>query len=286
MQPGRYTGAMILSSGPSAGSLWLAAHPALLWPSVVSLLAYIAAAVWPEAGASRWRAAFVLAWMAHAVAIVVDVGGVGAQGAGARFGFAPAVSATLWLVVGVYGVESRLVPMTAARRALALCAASGVALALLFPGEFRPHVGAAWAPLHWVLGLASYGLFGVAVLHAALQGEGEKRMRLKSSGASGATGLPLLRIERLTFRFVGAGFVVLSAAIVLGWWFMPQWRWDHKTVFSLLGWTVFAALLAGRRAFGWRGRRASRWLYAGAALLLLAYVGSRFVLEVVLQRVG
>ena len=55
-------------------------------------------------------------------------------------------------------------------------------------------------------------------------------------------------------------------------------------MFSILGWIVFAALLAGRRAFGWRGPKAARWLYAGAILLLLAYVGSRFVLEVVLQR--
>jgi ABC-type uncharacterized transport system permease subunit len=55
-------------------------------------------------------------------------------------------------------------------------------------------------------------------------------------------------------------------------------------VFSLLGWAVFAALLAGRHWRGWRGQRATRWLYAGAVLLLLAYVGSRFVFEVVLGR--
>jgi len=55
-------------------------------------------------------------------------------------------------------------------------------------------------------------------------------------------------------------------------------------VFSLLGWLVLAGLLAGRQAFGWRGRLAKRGLYAGAALLLLAYVGSRFVLEVLLHR--
>jgi ABC-type uncharacterized transport system permease subunit len=66
--------------------------------------------------------------------------------------------------------------------------------------------------------------------------------------------------------------------------FAPHWRWDHKSVFSLLGWATFAMLLGGRQAFGWRGRRATRWLYTGAALLLLAYVGSRFVLEVVLGR--
>jgi ABC-type uncharacterized transport system permease subunit len=63
-----------------------------------------------------------------------------------------------------------------------------------------------------------------------------------------------------------------------------RWRWDHKSVFSLLGWAVFTALLLGRHLRGWRGRRATRWLYAGATLLLLAYVGSRFVFEVLLGR--
>jgi ABC-type uncharacterized transport system permease subunit len=61
-------------------------------------------------------------------------------------------------------------------------------------------------------------------------------------------------------------------------------RWDHKAIFSLLSWITFAALLLGRSRFGWRGRNAVRMLYAGAGLLLLAYVGSRFVMEVVLGR--
>jgi ABC-type uncharacterized transport system permease subunit len=106
----------------------------------------------------------------------------------------------------------------------------------------------------------------------------------RSPAAAPAGGIPLLRLERLTFRFVAAGFAVLSAAIVLGTWFASPWRWDHKSVFSILGWVVFAALLAGRRAFGWRGPQATRWLYVGTALLLLAYVGSRFVFEVLLHR--
>ena len=96
--------------------------------------------------------------------------------------------------------------------------------------------------------------------------------------------MPLLRLERLTFRFVAAGFVTLTAAVALGWWFASPWRWDHKAIFSVLGWLVFAGLLAGRRAFGWRGPRATRWVYVGALMLLLAYVGSRFVIEVLLQR--
>jgi hypothetical protein len=62
------------------------------------------------------------------------------------------------------------------------------------------------------------------------------------------------------------------------------WRWDHKTVFSVLSWFVFATLLLGRARFGLRGRRAVNVIYIGSVLLLLAYVGSRFVLEVVLGR--
>jgi ABC-type uncharacterized transport system permease subunit len=63
-----------------------------------------------------------------------------------------------------------------------------------------------------------------------------------------------------------------------------QWRWDHKTVLSFVAWALFALLLAGRHWRGWRGQQATRWLYAGVLVLLLAYVGSRFVMEVLLQR--
>jgi ABC-type uncharacterized transport system permease subunit len=104
------------------------------------------------------------------------------------------------------------------------------------------------------------------------------------AAATPAGGLPLLRLEALTFSFVSAGFVTLSLAVLLGAWFASPWRWDHKSVFSVLGWLVFASLLLGRQIFGWRGRRATRWLYSGAGLLLLAYAGSRFVFEVLLHR--
>jgi ABC-type uncharacterized transport system permease subunit len=59
---------------------------------------------------------------------------------------------------------------------------------------------------------------------------------------------------------------------------------NHKTVFAFLSWIIFAYLLAGRHLRGWRGRKALRWTLAGFVALLLAYVGSRFVLEVILGR--
>ncbi|MBP6776158.1 MAG: cytochrome c biogenesis protein CcsA [Piscinibacter sp.] len=270
---------MILSFG--------SADPVLAVPSAIALVGYGAAATLAERRTAALRLALAVGWLAHGLAIVADVAGIGSAQPGARFGFAPALSATLWLVLAVHAVESRFVPLASVRRALAVLGLAVVALAWWYPGESRPMAGSPWEPLHWVLGIASYGLFGAAVLHAALLSNAERRLRMKGPGglaAPAAGGLPLLRLERLTFRFVAAGFAALSATLVLGWWFAEPWRWDHKTVFSLLGWFVFAGLLAGRHAFGWRGRRAAGWLYAGALLLMLAYVGSRFVLEVVLQR--
>jgi ABC-type uncharacterized transport system permease subunit len=101
--------------------------------------------------------------------------------------------------------------------------------------------------------------------------------------------LPLLTLERLTYRFVGAGFVLLSATLAVGMLFGEvvyghAWRWDHKTFFSVLSWLTFAVLLVGRIGFGWRGKRAANMLYTGSVFLLLAYVGSRFVMEIVLGR--
>ncbi|WP_272648637.1 cytochrome C assembly family protein [Paucibacter sp. XJ19-41] len=255
--------------------------------SLAALLAYAVAAGMREsagAGAGRLRAVLLLAWLFHLVALVLDIAGFGLARPGARFGFAPALSMTMWLVLAVYLVESRFVPLPGARRVLAALAALTVLLAWCFPGESRPLAASPWAPLHWVLGLASYGLFGVAVLHAVMLNRAERQMRLKSAQGPATLGMPLLRLERLTFQFVGSGVVVLSLALLLGWWFTPQWHWDHKNLLSMLGWLVLTGLLTGRRVFGWRGRRATRWHYFGAALPLLAYAGTRFVLEVLLQR--
>jgi ABC-type uncharacterized transport system permease subunit len=251
-----------------------------LVPSVLAALAY-AWAAGRSSGAWAERA-LPAAWVMHGTALLSHLLGIGLAGEGARFGFAPALSATAWMVLAVHAVESRFLPMPAVRRTLALLCGALVMLAVLFPGEGAVHAGSPWAPLHWLLGLASYGLFGAAVLHAVWLDRAERTMRARASPQPGA--LPLLMLEKLTFRFVAAGFVVLSVAVLLGVWFTAAWRWDHKTVFSVLGWLVFAGLLGGRQAFGWRGRRAIRWLYIGTGLLLLAYVGSRFVFEVLLHR--
>jgi len=213
----------------------------------------------------------------------------GLWGVEPRFGFAPALSVTAWLVLATYVVESQFFPQLKVRWALASLGALAVLAAWYFPGKPLHAQASGWLPLHWALGIASYGMFGAAVLHAALMSHAERQIRLAHEGASG---LPLMTLERLTFRFVNVGFVLLSATLLAGFFFGEtlfgstgaSWKWDHKTVFSLSAWFTFALLLLGRARLGWRGKRAARMLYMGSGLLLLAYVGSRFVLEVVLER--
>jgi ABC-type transport system involved in cytochrome c biogenesis permease subunit len=198
-----------------------------------------------------------------------------------RFGFAPALSVTAWLVLTVYAVERQLFPQLQARWALAGLGAAAVLLALVFPGT----------PLHvsrFALAAAALGA-GHRVLRPV---RGRRGARLADAArertirqAAEPSGLPLLTLERLTFRFAAPA----SCCCRPRCWPAPSspkyctaaaWRWDHKTVFSVLSWAAFALLLLGRARFGWRGRtRHARALHR-LLLLLLAYVGSRFVLEV------
>jgi ABC-type uncharacterized transport system permease subunit len=245
-------------------------------------VAYAASAT----GASRssqtlTRTAVWLAWFLHGILL-----GWGLWGNEPRFGFAPALSVTAWLVGLVYAIEGHFFPQLKTPWLLSGAGAAAVLLALLFPGTPLNTSASTWLPLHWVLGIASYGLFTVAVVHAWLMTRAEARIRV---AADAHTGMPLLTMERLTFRFVSVGFALLTATLLAGFFFGNYLyganhaiKWDHKTAFSVLSWLTFSVLVVGRVRFGWRGKRAVRVLYAGSGLLLLAYVGSRFVMEVIL----
>jgi ABC-type uncharacterized transport system permease subunit len=271
---------MILSSAPPA----LAQGGDLLLAGVAVLL-YVLAAVPAPALRRLSAAALIGGWVLHLLLLVIDIGGLGQDLPGARLGFGPVLSTTVWLLIAVHTLESRFLPLPSVRLALGVAGALAVLTALLFPGEVRP-IASRLAPLHFALGVGSYGLFAVAVLHALMLDAAERRLRAGGPArrTGSALGMPLLQLERVTFRFVEAGFGVLTLTLILGAVTAGHWRWDHKSVFSLLGWAVFAALLLGRHLRGWRGRLATRWLYVGATLLLLAYVGSRFVFEVLLGR--
>ncbi len=252
--------------------------------AIAAALAYLLSAVGSaRLGAPVAKTALWLAWLLHALLL-----SIGLFGPVPRFGFAPALSMTAWLIAAVYAIESHLYPLMQTRWALSALSALAVLLAALVPGTTLHANASPWLPLHWALGIASYGLFGAAVVHAWYMTRAEGRFRLAADPHSG---LPLLTIERLTFRFVGAGFLLLSATLLVGLLFGSRLygsaaplKLDHKTAFSVLSWLTFAVLLIGRARFGWRGKRAVRVLYIGSVLLLLAYVGSRFVMEIILGR--
>lgn len=234
--------------------------------------------------AAATRGMLLAAWLLHGLTLAE-----GLLGEPPRFGFAPAISMTVWLVLTVYAIERRRFPQLQAHGSLAGLGTAAVLLALVFPGSSYHMVASPWLPLHWALGIASYGLFAAAVVHGWLMRRAERSIRLATQNDAG---VPLLTLERLTFRFVEAGFVLLTATLLAGWFFAEQlygpglaWKWNHKTVFSVLAWLVFAGLLLGRARLGWRGAKAVRVLYLGSGLLLLGYAGSRFVLEVILKRV-
>ncbi|XUW88046.1 cytochrome c biogenesis protein CcsA [Burkholderia sp. M6-3] len=221
------------------------------------------------------------------------------------FGFAFALSAMFWLGAGIYWIESFFFPLDGLRLLVLPLACVASLLPLAFNGvRVLPYSAAPMFKLHFLIANIAYGLFAIAALHAILMLLVERRLHAMRGGiaqrnvaAAGNGWLsswldtlpPLLTLEKLLFRLIGAGFVLLTLTLVSGILFSEQLvdralRLDHKTVFAILSWVMFGALLTARKVSGWRGRAALRWVLASFVALLLAYVGSRFVFEVLLHR--
>ncbi|MFO1381979.1 MAG: cytochrome c biogenesis protein CcsA [Chitinivorax sp.] len=201
-----------------------------------------------------------------------------------------ALSLTLWLSVAIFwsgsfyyrldGIQPLLLP------AAALATLAGALTPTLhgFQGAelpaFRAHIMAA---------ILSYSLLTIAALIAVLMSVADKRLHQHTHNSLAANLPPLLGLESLLFKVLGAGFVLLTLTLASGILFSEEifhkpFQLNHKNLFTLIAWLVFALLLTGRQMLGWRGRTAVRWTLSGFSLLLLAYIGSKFVLEVLLHR--
>jgi ABC-type uncharacterized transport system permease subunit len=143
--------------------------------------------------------------------------------------------------------------------------------------------------IHLVISLLAYSLFTIASLHVLLMAVMERRLH-RGNLPQVLQGLPpLLTMEQILFRIIAAGFLLLTLTLGSGILFSEELfgkplQWTHKTIFGLLSWLIFGALLTGRLLYGWRGRVAMRWTLAGFLSLVLAYIGSKFVIEVLLHR--
>jgi ABC-type uncharacterized transport system permease subunit len=211
-----------------------------------------------------------------------------------RFGFALALGTMVWLAALIYWAESFFTQVDGMLALVLPLAAIGTLLPLFFPSaHLLKNFESPTLRAHFLVAMLAYSLFTIAALHATVMAVLERRLRrgeLNGEVGGAFAGLPpLLTMERMLFRIVWIGFALLTVTLASGILFSETLfgkplAFNYKTVFAFLSWGIFAALLAGRQVYGWRGRSALRWTLAGFLALLLAYVGTRFVLEVILGR--
>lgn len=210
--------------------------------------------------------------------------------AGLYLGVGNALSLILWLTVLIYGVGSLFYRLDGLHALVMPAAAIAVTLPAAFPSTQALANTERWAfTAHLLISMLAYSLFTIASLHVMLMAIIERRLHAGTVAPSLRSMPPLLTMETLLFRIIAAGFILLTLTIASGVLFSEEVfgkpaRFSHKTVFGVLSWLIFGALLAGRVFYGWRGRTAVRWTLAGFFALVLAYIGSKFVLEVILGR--
>jgi len=241
----------------------------------------------PVTVASRENYAILIPLILHGYILYQSI----FAGGGLSFGIGNAVSSIVWLTALIYWLSSFFFYRLEVMQVLvAPVAAVAVLLPLIFPS---PH------PLtntelpafkaHILVAMLAYSLLTIAALHALLMMVVERRLHHPTMPSVLTNLPPLLTMEKLLFRIIWAGFILLTLTLISGIVFSEEVfgqpvKFTHKTLFGFISWGVFAALLVGRQLYGWRGRIAIRWTLIGFVILLLAYIGSKFVLEVILQR--
>ena len=210
---------------------------------------------------------------------------------GLNLGVANAVSMLVWLTALIYWLAGLAYPGLAGMQGLmAPIAFAAVVLQLTVPSR---HVVTYTAEplftMHFAIAMLAYALVIVATVHAVVMLAEEKWLHRGVMPPFLKALPPLLEMEALLFRILLAAFILLTLTVVSGVFFSELLfgkpvTFSHKNVFAILSWLIFGGLLAGHYLRGWRGKKAVYWTLTGFTMLLLAYVGSKFVLEIVLKR--
>lgn len=209
---------------------------------------------------------------------------------GFNLGFYESISAILWLTVLIYWVTDRDHQLHSLQAFVLPPAALFALLPAFFSSyHFMPDADNSLFVAHVWIAMIAYSLFTFAALHAVLMAIAERSLHHKSSLISLPSFPPLMMMESLLFKIIGLGFALLTVTLISGMWFSEEifhkaLSFNHKTIFSIASWFIYAGLLFGRYQYGWRGQKAIRWTLTGFVLLLLAYIGSKFVLEIILGR--
>jgi ABC-type uncharacterized transport system permease subunit len=264
---------------------------------LLAIALYLAGAVWlwrdlADSGGNGARGRRVLygpglaAVALHAAVLATGLWRDGAL----NLGLTPALSLVAWAVTALFLLAALARPVGLLGIFIFPIAAAALAAAWLWPLEhLLPVRGSVLRPAHIVISLLAYSLLSIALLQGLILAWQERWLRGRPERGLLDALPPLETMEALMFQTLTAGFVLLTLTLVTGVFFAEQvfgqpLKLTHHILLSIVSWVVFAVLLAGHWRFGWRGRPALRWALAGFVLLLLAYFGSKFVLEVVLGR--
>lgn len=253
--------------------------------SALGTTAYLFAAWQAARGQDRAVTLIVLstALLLHGGSLVLSV-----QAAQGRLGLSQALSLLTWQSALLLALLTQVAALRPLRTAIYPLAAAGMLLAALWPtptGGPAPHD---WRiALHAALSIFAAGLLTLAAAQALALDLLDRLLHKPEQLARVLRMPPMQASEDWLFQLIGAGFFVLSLALLSGIIFLDDLfaqHLVHKTVLSITAWLIFAALLLGRRRWGWRGKRAVRIALSGYGVLLLAYFGSKLVLELILNR--
>ncbi|MDO8310747.1 MAG: cytochrome c biogenesis protein CcsA [Sideroxyarcus sp.] len=207
-----------------------------------------------------------------------------------NLGLVSALSLILWLTVLVYWLARSFYPLSSLQTLVLPLAAVSTALPAIYPdAHILTQPASGLFDTHVLMAMLAYSLFTIAALHAGLISLVDKRLHHAKLPKVLRNLPPLLTLETLLFRVIGAGFVLLTITVVSGMLFSRQifghpLQFNHMVLFGMISWVVFGGLLLGHHFYGWRGHTAVRWTLSGFGFLVLAYLGTRFVLEVILHR--
>ena len=96
--------------------------------------------------------------------------------------------------------------------------------------------------------------------------------------------LPALELlDNTGYACIVVGFSLLTIGLITGFVYAKSiwgsfWSWDPKEVWSGIAWLIYAALLHGRLALGWRGRKAAIMSIIGFGILLFTFLGVNLLL--------
>ncbi len=202
---------------------------------------------------------------------------------------------TLTSAISLIGLQLAIIASLAALKPslrgvssiLLLIAATAGSLTYVYVPDVVP-TDLAWkVQMHIALSMFAYGLLTAGAIVAVLALIQDNRLRAGRLSPINHLFAPLETTEKLLYGVASAGFVVLAMAVVSGVAFVEDLfaqNLAHKTVLSLLAVATFGILVIGRQVAGWRGKRAVYLYLGGFSLLLLAYFGTRYILEELLNR--